>query len=800
MASGLLHLLPLRESRKRPSLIVLSFVALLECRMQHNDTSSPLNAHELFADVIVPRHIAKAFTYLVPPFLVSRIAVGQCVTVPFGRTMLHGAVVGLTRTLPAGVSVSRIKAIASLVEGEHLSGIAPEMFALSKRVADEYLAPWGQCLRLVTQSERRSNPSTARFMVTQEGRVAIAQERCSEDMLPLLTRIARRASGLSSATMRMAAKEVPRGALQYFLAQQWVVCASDGTPRKRVSAHRALLEKDAEPIECSLISAPDQDALQHMMQFLLTPIATRILIHGQTDYRVSLLARIACQVLAGDRSVLVIVPEVAKADWLGMILRRVLNVPVTVHHVRSQDSGTATASRDKPQLAVGTRSAIFLPLHSVGLIWVEGEDDAALKEPQEPHYHAREVAWLRAQQHQIPLVMGSSHPSLESMMDACVERCTQPLAPERAPLVELVDLSREFTASPISVMLSAALRITLQQHERAVLFLNRKGYAGALVCRECGWVPRCASCAVALPYYREKGRLSCRYCGVGTSPPDTCPTCGSSRLSPVGEGTERVELEVRRLFPDARIVRIEGDSSHGSGTKRGHWKQVHSQEWDILIGTQVLFQREPIPPVGLVGIVQADSGLHVPDFRAAERTYQLLVDAVSLGRPALAGGRVILQTSLPNHHVMQAILSHDPARFYNEEMKARQLLGYPPAMHLIHLAVSGKDRPQVELAAQKWARQLHSALSSSVTPAHRTGVTSSAAALLIPSSEGIDILGPVSATGMRPKGHVRSHIMVKGRDRVAICTVVRDSLAFIERAYPRRNLKFSVDVDPLEMD
>lgn len=803
MASGSLHLFCVRGSRNRPPFIVLPFVALLECRMRHNDTPSSSNVHdrnELFADVIVPRHIAKAFTYLVPSFLVNRVAVGQCVTVPFGRTMLQGAVVGLTRALPSGLSVSRLKPIASLVEGNHLSGIAPEMFVLSKRVADEYLAPWGQCLRLVTQSERRSVPVPVRFTVTQEGRDAIEQGCCPEGMRSLLTRIARRTSGLSAATIQTAANEVPRGALEFLQARQWVVRTSDGVRRKRTPFDTALTAEERETINLLPMPDPEAEALQRITKLLHPPKAGRILIHGQTDYRVSLLVSAARQVLAADRSLLVIVGEVAKADWLARILRRVTNVPVTVHHGRTQDPGIATVSKGRPQLVVGTRSAIFLGLDSMGLIWIEGEDDAALKEPREPHYHAREVAWLRAQQQGVPLVLGSAHPSSESMTAAGVELCMQQLAPARAPLVELVDLSREFAGSPISARLVAALRETLRQHERVVLFLNRKGYAGALVCRECGWVPRCVSCAVALPYYREKGRLACRYCGAGGSPPDICPTCGSSRLSPVGEGTERVELEVRRLFPDARIVRVEGASSRGSGAGRGHWQRVNSGEWDILIGTQALFQREPIPPVGLVGIVQADSGLHVPDFRAAERTYQLLVDAVSLGRSASAGGRVILQTSLPNHHVMQAIVSHDPARFYDEEIKARRLLGYPPSMHLIHLAVSGKDRLQVEQAAQKWARLLHNAASGSATPVHRTGLSSPAGSLLIPSSEGIGILGPVAATGMRPKGHVRSHIMVKGRDRAAIRTLVRDSLDAIERAYPRRTLKFSVDVDPLEMD
>lgn len=753
----------------------------------------------LFADVIVPRHIAKAFTYRIPPILANRIAVGQCVTVPFGRTILHGAVVRLRHQLPSGMSLSQLKSITALAEEGHFLGISPELLALSKQIADEYLAPWGQCLRLVMPGKQRSRPSPGRFMVTSEGRAALEQGHCPESMQPLLIRIARRVSGLSVVTTQVAAKDAPRGALQWLLAQRWIVRHTDGVQRKRPPAPQTSRAKNAESACLPLVADPDPAVWQGLVKVLHASRPTKVLLHGAADYRIALLARAAREVIAADRSVLVIVGEVAKAEWLAGVLSRMMNMPVTVHHGRAQDSGRPTELLGTPQLVVGTRSAIFLAGHALGLIWVEGEHDAALKEPQEPRYHAREVAWWRAQHHRIPLVMGSSHPSLESMTEIGLERWTQPFGPEQAPLVELVDLSQDFSGMPISARLVAALRETLQRQERAVLFLNRKGYAGALVCRECGWIPRCASCAVVLPYYREKGRLTCRYCGIGVVPPDLCPTCGSSRLSPVGEGTERVELEVRRLFPDARLVRVEGAAARGAGAAKESWRQVFSGEWDILIGTQVLFQREPIAPAGLVGIVQADSGLHLPDFRAAERTYQLLMDAASLSRPASAGGRVILQTALPNHHVMQSIASHDPSRFYDEELRARQLLGYPPAVHLIHLAVSGKDRSQVGQAAQQWVSQLHNA-AGSAAPFQRKGSFAPAGPLLVPLSGGIGILGPVAAAGMGPKGQVRSHIMVKGQDRAMLRRVVQQALEIAEQAASGRTLKFSVDVDPLEME
>ncbi|MEK7870023.1 MAG: primosomal protein N', partial [Nitrospirota bacterium] len=374
--------------------------------------------------------------------------------------------------------------------------------------------------------------------------------------------------------------------------------------------------------------------VRRIQALLQTAQATRILIDGVLDYRVGLMARAAQLAVDQGRSALIIIGEVVRAQWLARALREITNFPVALHPHSASGADEELDRRGAPQIVVGTRSAIFCPLRSIGLIWVDGEENSALKEPQEPHYHAREVAWMRAQRESALLVYGSAHPSLEVRSLGGIERMAQQRGPESVPHIELVDMSREFGGVPFSAALTAALRATVAQQDRAILFLNRRGYAGALVCRDCGWVPRCPSCAVAFVYYRESARLVCRYCGCRESLPEICGVCGASRLSPIGEGTERIEQEVRRLFPGARILRIDRDTTRGVVSTRRLWQQVHARTWDILIGTQALFQREPILPVGLVGIVHADSGLHLPDFRAAERTHQLLVDAVNLARPA----------------------------------------------------------------------------------------------------------------------------------------------------------------------
>jgi primosomal protein N' (replication factor Y) len=751
----------------------------------------------IFADVIVPRHLAKTFTYLVPPSLLSRVGVGQRVVVPFGRTTLEGAVVGLTRDLPGGVKVSQLKAIASVSDGDGLSGFPPGMFELSRQVAEEYIAPWGQCLRLVAPPARAVVQPKWCYVATSQGHLALEQGRCPDAHLPLLQRIARRKKGLSTSTIQLSRRSSDRQALLFLEAQQWIL-RSEGTVSNRPSRIRGSEAENELSTHACVPIAPAVEVMQRFQE-LMRACPTRVLIDGVLDYRVGIMARAVQFVLEQGRSVLIIIGEVVRAQWLAQVLQEATTHPVTLQSRGVSGVDAELHGKITPQIVIGTRSAIFYPLRSIGLIWVDGEEDSALKEPQEPHYHAREVAWMRAQRESALLVYGSAHPSLEVRSLGGIERMAQQRGPESVPHIELVDMSREFGGVPFSATLTAALRATVAQQDRAILFLNRRGYAGALVCRDCGWVPRCPSCAVAFVYYRESARLVCRYCGCRESLPETCAACGASRLSPIGEGTERIEQEVRRLFPGARILRIDRDTTRGVVSTRRLWQQVHARSWDLLIGTQALFQREPILPVGLVGIVDADSGLHLPDFRAAERTHQLLVDGVNLARPAPSGGRVILQTSLPMHHVMQAVAARDPARFYDEEIQARRLLGYPPVQHLIYLTVSGKDRRLTELAAQRWVSELHKTLSVRL-PATPSGSASTQQSLSAdPESQGIVVLGPVAAMGVGSRGTSGWHIMVKGGDRTAMRDGVRSSLETMERTYPGRTFKFSVDVDPVDM-
>lgn len=676
--------------------------------MVHHEQPGPSVRHEpLYADVIVPRHIAKSFTYLVPAALTQTLAIGRQVLVPFGRTMLEAVVVALSNRLPSGIRAASLKEIRSLTDGSQNVQLPPVLFDLSRTVAEHYVAPWGQCLRLVLPKER--------------------------------------------------ARKSPRGQRTTLIAT-----APDGG-----CFGESLLHMEPDPLWAA-----------HVAGHLRANRAKKVVLYAPWEQRVVRLAEAVRQAHAMGKSTMVLSGEVAKAEWMARHVSRLTALPIALAHEESGIEQWRRAQEGTPSIVLGTRSAVFAPLPSLGLMWIEGDEDPALKEPQEPRYHAREVAWMRARKEGALVVLASAHPSLESVFDRdAVPYVVRP-APSRRPKVELVDLRYEPSGTLFSRTLVAAMQEALESKTGVLLFLNRKGYARTLVCRDCGWVPRCPSCAVALAYDREAGTLACRYCGGTDALSHSCPVCHSTRLTTVGEGTERVEVEARRLFPHASVARVDRDTLHRAAAVRQTWEGIGSGAWEILIGTQAIFQREPLPRRGVVGIMQADSGLHLPDFRAAERTYQLLEEAVSVARPDAEGGRVIVQTRLPAHHAVQAVLSADPQRFYSEELAARRLLNYPPACYLAALSVSGKDPREVETAATQWKVCLEQSVGPEEPPC---------------------ILGPVPATGKRLKGHHRVQILVKGADHPGLSRLIQRSVGQMEQEYRKKRVKFVVDVDPVEL-
>jgi primosomal protein N' (replication factor Y) (superfamily II helicase) len=693
----------------------------------------------LFADVIVPRHLAGPFTYIVPLTLQPTIRIGHRVLVPFGRSLLQGAVIALSQTLPQSLDRARIKEIRSLIQEEAPTDVSSRLFQLSRQVAEQYAAPWGQCLRLMLPP---------------------APKKRSQDQ-PLIS----------------TAPFVP--------------------PVRQTDQSNPGITAPFIPDTSTSWAGPLFEALRCQGP-------SRILVQASWGGRLRLLQDAIRLTLEQRKSALIIVGEAERAQWIrDSICDHETGISPVCFHSGLSDQVKAEIwdriHRQIVRVVVGTRSAIFLPLAAIGVIWVEGEEDAALKEAQEPRYHARDVAWLRAQDEQAVLVLSSSHPSLETRA-AVGQRgvvVRQSIPREERPTVQVVDLRDHGHSAVLSQPLAQAIEQAISRRAGVLLFLNRKGYAGALVCRDCGLVPRCPACRVALMYSRQAGRLRCSYCGSSAPIPETCVSCSGPRMQLIGEGTERVEEDAKRLFPRAAVIRLDGDTLRRPAQAEALWRKIEHGEWDILVGTQLLLRRVALPRMGLVGIVQADAGLSMPDFRSAERTYHLLLDAISLADSATNGGQVIVQTYLSSHHAIQAVAQNEESIFLREELSYRQALGYPPTVYLIALLVSGSDEKMVRDAAAAWVVRLTACSAPSVArPVAADNVPSTAESIGRPDR--LTVLGPVPSPVSRLRGRYRWQILVKSLDREVGVEAVRVTVKDMERTYQRRSVKFDIDVDPIE--
>jgi primosomal protein N' (replication factor Y) len=428
-------------------------------------------------------------------------------------------------------------------------------------------------------------------------------------------------------------------------------------------------------------------------------------------------------------------------------------------------------------VVAGARSALFLPFKDLGLIIIDEEHDGAYKQDEGVHYHARDMAVVRARLNEIPIVLSSATPSVETEVNARRGRYKRLKLPERyggqqMPSIEVIDMRREGPPRGryVAPRLAEAIQVALERKEQALLFLNRRGYAPLTLCRACGHRFACPNCDAWLVDHRFRKRLVCHHCDYSVATPTACPECAAvDSLVACGPGVERLEEEVASLFPDARVLILSSDLITGVERMREELKQVTDGLVDIIIGTQLVAKGHHFPKLNLVGIVDADLGLSNGDPRAAERTFQLLHQVA--GRAGREAGRGIgfLQTHQPDHPVMRALISGDRDAFYAAEIAAREAQGYPPFGRLASLIVSGGDRPSTEGFARRLAASA-------------------------PRAEAVRLLGPAEAPLAVVRGRHRFRLLVKSPRAFDLSGFLREWL--VAAPQPKGKLALEVDVDP----
>ncbi len=682
---------------------------------------------EPLADVIIDRvaeALDRAFTYRIPDVLQNSIAIGQLVSVPFRGTVVAGVV----RRVYSGLAISGLKDIVGIRDAEPV--VTPPLLELAEWMCERYLCYLPQALRAMipasVRKSKRTRPSQTWYRVqgTRQGRPSRKQS--------LFEYIAR-CGAVDRRTLLDAFPQA--GPALHALIQENVVEVMPLPPQ------------DIAALTTPHPLTPEQD--RALRSFLQEP-ATSWLLEGVTGSgKTEVYLALIADALERGKQALVLLPEIALTPQTVTRFRGRFGSGVAVWHSGlSQDERRQTweaVRQGRLKVVVGARSAIFLPFTALAVIVIDEEHEPSYKQEEHPRYHTREVALWRGKREGALVVLGSATPSLESRYKAQSGEMGHVQIPRRVlgrtmPTVEIVDMRDELKEGNrhiFSRLLQDEMSRARARDEQIILFLNRRGYSTFVLCRSCGQALECPDCAVSLTYHQQEERLACHYCLRQFPLPKRCPECGSEKIRYFGAGTERVVEEVRALFPQARLLRADRDVLKDPQDYATLYHQFYRGEADVLVGTQMIAKGMDFPRVGLVGVVAADTALHLPDFRSAERTFQLLVQAGGRSGRADIPGRVVIQSYNPDHYAIKLAKTHDYSAFYEEEIAFRSATRYPPFSQLWLLAFEGEDRAAVAESARQGAEAL------------RAGWP------------GDEVLGPAPAPLSRVRGRYRYHVLLK---------------------------------------
>ena len=514
------------------------------------------------------------------------------------------------------------------------------------------------------------------------------------------------------------------------------------------------------------------------------------LLHGVTGSgKTEVYIRAMQQALALDKGSLMLVPEIALTPIFSRRLRAAFGEEVAILH-----SGLSPGERfdewrrirsGKARIAIGTRSAIFAPIANIGLIVIDEEHDSSYRQHESPFYNARDLAVMRASRANAAVVLGSATPSLESFHNAKSGKyqylqLQQRIAGRPMANAELIDMREVFKRAGKDIVISQQLidsiRETHGKGEQSIILLNRRGFSSFVLCRSCGETLRCINCDITLTYHRRENKMTCHYCNYSTTTPKVCPFCESEFLYFVGQGTEQIETILAKQFPDLRIERIDRDTMKRKGEIDRRLLAFDRGEIDMLVGTQMLAKGHDFHNVTLVGVISVDAGLGMPDFRSAERTFQLLTQVAGRAGRGDLPGRVLIQTYHPEHYALRYAVEQNYEKFYDHEIRFRERMSYPPLVALASVLIRHQDLPTV----QKQAAILKNALDNAN------------------SGKAVRILGPASASIGRLKNEFRMQIILRSRSRTQLRTVLDEAL---DRAATSGGdlRRYNVEIDPLSL-
>lgn len=705
-----------------------------------------------------------AFSYLHPHPLPD----GTRVRVTFGTRELCGVVDNSQQ--PPTVAPEKLKPVLAVLDGPPVPALLMDQVAFAARY---YLHPQGQALFTALPTALReprdvSGQDRHGYVLSGQGRQSPPPARSKVKL--------RLWQALQQPLSRDALRQLHPQAHGYLadgLACGDIVALPWQAPPLQVS--------DALPLNA------EQEAARASVAAALGAYAA-FLLHGITGSgKTEVYLQLIAEVLAAGRQVLVIIPEINLTPQL--IHRFACRFPATLiaclHSGLSDGErlqGWLDAEAGRAGIVIGTRLAVFTPLPQLGLVIVDEEHDASFKQQDGLRYHARDLAVWRAHRQQVPVLLGSATPSLETVANAAAGRYRKLVLTQRAhggatlPQIGLLDVRRQRLDDGLAPEVVAALRQRLTRREMSLVFINRRGYSPVLACTDCGWTSACRHCSARMVLHLTARQLRCHHCGATQRIPVQCPDCGNPDIKPLGEGTQRLEVALQRLLPEARILRIDRDSTSTKAAWDTIYQRVHAGEVDILVGTQMLAKGHDFGALSLVAVLGSDGALYSADFRAGERLFAQLMQVA--GRAGRAGvpGQVVIQTQWPDHPLYLALQQHDFDGYAATLLAERRDAGFPPAAFQVVLRADAPGYADAEQFLQQ-------AMLAFGTP-----------------PEGVSLFGPAPALMVRLAGRERAQLTIESVQRAMLHAWLRSMLPHLEtlaRKAPR-HLRWSLDVDPLE--
>lgn len=752
-------------------------------------TASLFAADDEFAAVAVGRPVRGEFTYSVPAALKGSLAPGLRVKIPFGRSTILGFYLG-PAPAPSEEVRKKIRPITAVLEAE--PALTPDVVELCRFAAHHYRYPLGEVLRATLppgltrpEQEKQARPDVIHFAVAAEGAdpSTLSRAPAQQAALSYLLAVGGRASVDEVAHAIPGAREHLRSLVKKGLVRVETEAVVRGVADGMGSSRPAKLTDEQAGVVAEL------ETLLAAREF------APVLLQGVTGSgKTEVYLRVVEKALEAGHGALILVPEIALTPQLVGRFRSRFGPKVAVLHSALTDTERLRAwqqlRRGEVRVAVGVRSAVWAPVADLRVIVVDEEHDPSFKQDDKLRYQARDLAVMRGRQAKCLVVLGSATPSLETLENARkgryrLLRLTRRVDDRPMPALHLVDLrverprtdeNRDTEPPVLSQTLKDAIAETLAKGQQAILFLNRRGHATFLTCEVCGQNLKCTDCDVCLTYYRASGRVQCNYCGRAHGLPKGCPEC-SGPLLQLGVGTERIEAEVAEAFPQARVGRLDRDAVTTNERLTDLLSSFARRELDVLIGTQMVAKGHDFPGVTLVAVVLADTALSLPDFRAAERTFQLLTQVAGRAGRGADAGRVLVQTYNPEALPIAAMLQNDFEGFSERELQRRRALQWPPTSRMAAIRLEADDAERCARAARHLA-----------TVAGRA---------MPPSSHGVRLLGPAPAPISRIKGKTRWQLVVKGPTHASLS----GPLDAIERALEElpSSVKVVIDVDPAAM-